>query len=142
MGVGIFLARENEWYKAAHYDASSASYRDYPAGSNTIISCSPPTATPNRANCEQAADNNLTIVGSYTGSASPYGTFDQGGNVWEWNENLDFGPSSGFRVMRGAGWFNAAGDLAAGSRSRACSPCSASPAGAGAAREPLISGAR
>jgi hypothetical protein len=27
-------------------------------------------------------------VGSFTGSLSPYGTFDQGGNVWEWNEAL------------------------------------------------------
>ena len=26
-----------------------------------------------------------TDVGAYTVSASPYGTFDQGGNVWEWN---------------------------------------------------------
>jgi formylglycine-generating enzyme required for sulfatase activity len=25
-------------------------------------------------------------VGSYTGSGSPWGTFDQGGNVWEWSE--------------------------------------------------------
>ena len=30
----------------------------------------------------------LTSVGSYPGSASPYGTFDQGGNVFEWNEAI------------------------------------------------------
>jgi formylglycine-generating enzyme required for sulfatase activity len=25
-------------------------------------------------------------VGAYALSDSPYGTFDQGGNAWEWNE--------------------------------------------------------
>jgi len=39
---------------------------------------------------------NLSIVGSYAGSASPYGTFDQGGNVWEWNEAI-LGAARGFR---------------------------------------------
>ncbi len=36
-------------------------------------------------------------VGSYPGSASPYGTFDQGGNVWEWNETILNGIQRGFR---------------------------------------------
>ena len=35
---------------------------------------------------ESGAD--LTNVGSYTGSASPNGTFDQGGNAAEWNETI------------------------------------------------------
>jgi formylglycine-generating enzyme required for sulfatase activity len=30
----------------------------------------------------------LTPVGSYTGSASPYGTFDQGGNVFQWTDEI------------------------------------------------------
>jgi hypothetical protein len=30
----------------------------------------------------------LTDVGAYTGSASPYGSFDQGGNVYQWNEQM------------------------------------------------------
>ena len=29
-----------------------------------------------------------TVVGEFQNSASPYGTFDQGGNVWEWNEAI------------------------------------------------------
>lgn len=41
-----------------------------------------------------------THVGAYTGSASPYGTFDQGGNVYEWNEQI-VGSSRG---RRGGGW--------------------------------------
>ena len=36
--------------------------------------------------------NYLTSVGAYSHSASPYGTFDQAGNVWEWN--VDFNASS------------------------------------------------
>ena len=29
-----------------------------------------------------------TVVGEFQNSDSPYGTFDQGGNVWEWNEAI------------------------------------------------------
>lgn len=103
----------NEWYKAAYYDVVSTSYFDYPAGSNTMTVCSTPTATPNRANCNSAGYD-LTDVGSYTGSASPYGTYDQGGNVWEWNEeNLYSGSFRGFRGFRGGSWASVAGSLAA-----------------------------
>jgi len=86
-GATIVLNSEDEWYKAAYYDALATSYFDYPAGSDTQTTCATPTATANRANCA-AAVANLTIKGSYTGSASPSGTFDQGGNVYEWNETL------------------------------------------------------
>ncbi len=41
----------------------------------------------------------LTDVGSYTGAASPSGTFDQGGNLWEWNETI--GGGGIFRGKRG-----------------------------------------
>jgi formylglycine-generating enzyme required for sulfatase activity len=91
-GATIFLTSENEWYKAAYYSALATSYLDYPAGSNTPTTCAAPSATPNTANC-QGAVANLTIKGSYTGSASPYGTFDQGGNVSEWNEAIINTPS-------------------------------------------------
>src|SRR5262245_11568991 len=37
---------EDEWYKAAYYGAASASFFDYPAGTNTQISCAPPGAQP------------------------------------------------------------------------------------------------
>ena len=96
VGAVIFLPSEDEWYKAAYYDPNTAGYFDYPAGSNTQTGCSLPTATPNRANCGNAVGA-IMNVGSYPGSASPYGTFDQGGNVWEWNETILNGIQRGFR---------------------------------------------
>jgi formylglycine-generating enzyme required for sulfatase activity len=54
----------------------------------------------------------VTVVGSYTGSASPNGTLDQGGNVGEWNEAIVF---QGTRGLRGGSWYG--GALAASSRS-------------------------
>ncbi len=39
-----------------------------------------------------------TLVGEFELSDSPYGTFDQGGNVWEWNETA---VTSSLRGLRG-----------------------------------------
>jgi len=92
----IFVASENEWYKAAYYDPLAMSYFEYPAGSDTPPTCSVPGAGPNTANCSNA-QGDLSEAGSYTGAASPSGTFDQGGNVWEWNDTI-VGAS---RILRG-----------------------------------------
>jgi hypothetical protein len=112
-GATIVLTSEDEWYKAAYFSAFTTSYFDYPAGSDTQTTCSTPTATANRANCGGAVGD-VTIRGSYTGSASPYGTFDQGGNVIEWNEVI----SGSFRVWRGGAGAPSTGasTLAASSR--------------------------
>ena len=47
-----------------------------------------------------------------TGSASPYGTFDQGGNVFEWNETT----ISDGRGVRGGAFPGYSGDLNASAR--------------------------
>jgi formylglycine-generating enzyme required for sulfatase activity len=39
-----------------------------------------------------------TVVGEWENSGSPYGTFDQGGNVGEWTEAVRLGT---YRVVRG-----------------------------------------
>jgi sulfatase modifying factor 1 len=111
----IVLPREDEWYKPAYYDPSAASYFDYPTRSNTPTTCSAPTAMPNSANCGSVVGD-LTPVGSYLGSASSYGTFDQGGNVFEWNEAFVAQATGPWRNAR-AGEFHAGPEyLAANSR--------------------------
>ena len=88
-GAITVLPSENEWYKAAYYSPGGV-YFDNPAGSDTPPTCVfPPTATPNTANCPVFGPNHgPTDVGAYTGSASPYGTFDQAANAAEWNETI------------------------------------------------------
>ncbi len=97
--------------KAAYYDGSG-SYYDYPTQSNTAPTVASANGTGdisnsgiNVANYDDGADwnsqdGNVTTVGSAgAGSASHYGTFDQGGNVWEWNDAI---VSAGNRRMRGS----------------------------------------
>ncbi|MCI0333312.1 MAG: formylglycine-generating enzyme family protein [Planctomycetes bacterium] len=56
------------------------------------------------------SQNYLTDVGAYTSALSPYGTFDQGGNVFEWNEALILSSFfTSFRGVRGGSWGNASG---------------------------------
>jgi formylglycine-generating enzyme required for sulfatase activity len=52
-------------------------------------------------------------VGSYSGSASPYGTFDQGGNVFQWNEEIVSYP---YRGLRGGSYANTSDALASSYR--------------------------
>jgi formylglycine-generating enzyme len=112
-GTRWFLPNESEWYKAAFYDAGSDAYYDYYSGSNHKPNNNLPAAdTGNSANYRTGITiaglttgdlfYPLTDVGAYALSPSPYGTFDQGGNVSEWTETLH---DSQFRVLRGGYWF-------------------------------------
>jgi formylglycine-generating enzyme required for sulfatase activity len=85
----IFLTSEDEWYKAAYYDAGTLSYNPYPFadGFNGAVCELPAGTTSHSANCNLAVSA-LTDGGAYSGSPSEYGTYDQGGNVWEWNEAI------------------------------------------------------
>jgi sulfatase modifying factor 1 len=110
----VFLPSEDEWYKAAYYDpllgVGRGGYYDYPAGSDALIVCAAPSSAPNQANCGGSGIP-ATIVGSYTGSPSPWGTFDQGGNGGgEWTEGVD---APGTRVFRGGNAGSNPQDLAA-----------------------------
>jgi len=113
-GATVFLPSEDEWYKAAYYKGggTNAGYWDYPTGSDTETTCTVPGATANTANCH-VIHFDLADVGSYTGAASPSGTFDQAGNVWEWNEAIINGSGRG---LRGGDFINYAIDLAASVR--------------------------
>ena len=99
----FFVISEDEWYKAAYYDQGLNTYTEYTTNSNVLPTCSAPTATANRGNCGNAAAGQPTLVGSYPGSASASGTFDQGGNVFEWNEAIIF---AAFRGIRGGAFNN------------------------------------
>src|SRR5688572_1891142 len=121
-GATVVLATEDEWYKAAYYDASSSSYFGYPARSDTETTCAfPPLTNSNTANCDDGNGYGLANVGSYTGSAGPYGTFDQGGNLGEWNETF-LVPEE--RVTRGGSYVGGPIGLAAWNRNGADSRAS------------------
>jgi formylglycine-generating enzyme len=101
-GAKWFLPTEDEWYKAAYYDPKVEHYWEYATGSDTLPNSAPPGSPRNTANyyggttgyavngslSYSNSQNYLTDVGAYTASASPYGTFDQSGNVFQWNEAI------------------------------------------------------
>jgi formylglycine-generating enzyme required for sulfatase activity len=118
--VAYWIPTENEWYKAAHYsptinNTGSPGYYLYATQSNSA----PGNTIGNAANqmnvilgvnfsvtqiaTLSATQNYLTNVGAFTGSASYYGTYDQNGNLYQWND-LD-GTASAYRGARGSMWF-------------------------------------
>jgi formylglycine-generating enzyme required for sulfatase activity len=103
-GAQVYVTSEDEWYKGAYYDPGAMVYFNYPASSDSQTTCTLPGATANTANCDFAVFD-FTDVGDYTGSASPNGTFDQGGNVIEWNETITNTVSESFRGVRGGTFF-------------------------------------
>jgi formylglycine-generating enzyme required for sulfatase activity len=137
-GAQYWIPTENEWYKAAYYNPTlnegAGGYYDWATQSNTAPGNTVGTGS-NLANTRtgtgftkssgsllllQTPDplvgpNMLTPVGAFSGSASYYGTFDQDGNVTEWNESIydptdvfgDYnGSVNGTRSKRGASFYN------------------------------------
>jgi formylglycine-generating enzyme len=119
------LPSENEWYKAAYHQpveqgGDTDNYWLYPTKSNaTPNSRNGSTTDPNSANFfrdDYAANgfnggyavsqdynqfvNMLTDVGAFSAADSFYGTFDQGGSLYEWNDAV----VGATRGVRGGSW--------------------------------------
>jgi len=117
------VTSEDEWYKAAYHknDGVTGNYFDYPTSSDTAPGRDLADASGNNANyfgipCPIDPGDYTTLVGEFQNSDSPYGTFDQGGNMWEWNEAVVYaGAMQAFvRGLRG-GSFNFGDDALQGS---------------------------
>ena len=120
-GAAFYIPTNDEWYKAAYFSPNYGGvgvpgYYDYatqsdsPSDPGNIIG-----SGSNQANYFTGAgysvtqttsydgnQNYLTDVGAFSGSGSFYGTFDQSGNVLQWND-LD-GTSGSSRRVRGGVW--------------------------------------
>ena len=90
---------------------TNAGYWEYPTRSNTI--------NPSMANYGGVVGQK-TNVGSYP-YPSAYGTFDQGGDVWEWNESVYQGPGCLCRGLRGGSFCD---DGSGGTLQTVCSSAS------------------
>ena len=117
----FYIPTENEWYKAAYYSPEKGGvgvpgYYAYATQSDSdpgnIIG-----SGANQANYFTGAgfsvtqsggydgnQNYLTDVGAFTNSESFYGTFDQSGNVYQWNDLDGLAASGSSRGLRGGGW--------------------------------------
>ena len=84
---------EDEWYKAAYHknDGVTGNYWDYPTQSDTEPIYEPPpgrSEPPGSFNRYNEYPLWTTEAGVYRFSPSPYGTFDQGGNLLEYTDTI------------------------------------------------------
>ena len=137
-GAAFRLPTENEWYKAAYYSptlhSGAGGYYAYATQSDTAPGNVVGSAA-NQANYYTGAgysvtqsgsyyseQNYLTDVGAFSGSGSSYGTFDQSGNVFQWNDLDGLASSGSTRGLRGGDFINSPGFYLASSHSNSDNP--------------------
>ena len=113
-GATWVIPSEDEWYKAAYHTVFVAgNYFVYPTRGDIVPSND--LIEPDAGNNATFFDSGFTvgkpyyrtIVGAHENSESPYGTFDQGGNVSEWIEDAVLGGSN--RGLRGGSFEDTSG---------------------------------
>ena len=114
----FFIPNENEWYKAAYYspllNSGSGGYYTYATQSDTapgnVIGSGSNQAnyytgsgySVTQSGSFSVIQNYLTDAGAFSASGSFYGSFDQSGNVYQWNDLTGAAGSS--RGLRGGEW--------------------------------------
>jgi formylglycine-generating enzyme required for sulfatase activity len=121
-GAAFYIPTNDEWYKAAYYsptlNSGTGGYYAYATQSNpdpgNIIGSGTNQAnyapsgvfTVTQSSSYDSNQNYLTDVGAFSGSGSFYGTFDQSGNVYQWNDLDGLASSGSSRGLRGGFWLN------------------------------------
>jgi formylglycine-generating enzyme len=105
-GAIYVLPTQDEWYKAAYHknDGVTDHYWLYPTQSDSPpVAEVPPgqTEPPGSANYKsiRPSTDRLTDVGAYLDSPGPYGTFDQGGLLYQWTDTMITTSYSGFAMF-------------------------------------------
>jgi formylglycine-generating enzyme required for sulfatase activity len=128
-GATVYLPSEDEWYKAAYYDPTPGAgggdnYWLHATQSDTAPTIASANATGDISNPGanvvnyalgadwNGQDGNVTTVGSAAAN-NYFGTADQGGNVYEWNDAVI---SGSLRGLRGGSFSNSESHLHASYR--------------------------
>lgn len=117
----FFLPSENEWYKAAYFSPdkggpSVPGYWTFATQSDSPPTNLPPESAPvgnanylvgpvysvTQSSVFDPGQNYLTAVDAFADSGSHYGTLDQNGNVYQWNDLA--GRAGLHRGLRGGFW--------------------------------------
>jgi formylglycine-generating enzyme len=105
----------DEWYKAAYHknDGITGNFWLYPTRSDAApVAEAPPgrSEPPGSANYHSVLGAvHLSDVGAYLQSPGPYGTFDQGGLLYQWTDSLLTTTYSGFAMMNSS-WLSSSSD--------------------------------